>query len=134
MNLAAWTGALLSLAFIGLLLAQIAWLCAGERALNRAAQAACREATAPRATLATAERVARTALGERSPLGRRAQFVAEIRRPAEQPSGELDLRSGDAMTIRLSARGESIVPTWLSRWGLPLARFWVVGSATRKRP
>jgi hypothetical protein len=134
MNAAAWTGAFLSLAFIGLLLAQIAWLVAAQWCLNRAAGAACREAALPRATLAAAERAGRTSLGEHTPLGRRAHLVAEIARRAGRPSGELDLCSGDAVTIRLSARAGSVMPAWLSRGGLPLDGVWLVGSATRRRP
>lgn len=127
-------GLALSLAFIGLLLVQIVWLAAIQWSLTLAARAACREAALPRASLASAERAARTALGQREPLARRAQLVAEVRRRDGRPSGELDLRPGDAVTIRVSARAAAAMPGWMGRWGLPLERLWLTGSATRHQP
>ncbi len=111
--------AAVSLGYIGLLVAQLAWICAGEWALRSAARAACREALLPRATFVSAENMARAALGPRSPLANHLRFNLEIHRSVGAPTGELDLQSGDRVTVRLSAPG-ALAPAWLCRWGLPI--------------
>jgi hypothetical protein len=128
-----WAGALLTLALAGLWLGHVGAVCSIECALSRAAEAACREAIAPRATLASAERAARRTLGEHSTLGRRARLTAEARR-ATASDEELDLHSGDAVTIRLVARAEELLPKWLAAWWAPREGRLLVGSATRRQP
>jgi hypothetical protein len=124
----------LTLACGAALLIQVGAACWIERSLARAADAACREAVLPRATLASAEEAARRDLGLRSTLARRARLTAEIHRNSGAAGGDLDLRSGDAVTIRLSARVADVAPAWLVTCGGPFEGGFLVGSATRRRP
>jgi hypothetical protein len=115
-----------------IILAQFAYVVAGENALDEAARAAALEATLPRATYLTVWATVERRLADYPELGRQLQF--SLLQNDTSVSERFRAGAGDRIAVAISAPASAILPNWLRRISYWQKQRPISGRAEREVP